>query len=718
MAAPLFEINCVYRPSSRLPEFSQDVRLVGHDRNRVLLMPLSASLSKAGMVRIDYDRWADLISEGHIEPIEDPYSWLPSEAPRSLPSGAVLRLRMFRSVLHALSLDEKVIYRPHALSEFFDNQVEWINEALARNVLGNSPEKPKKIAKDTLKRWFYAWLRAGRKELSIVESVIREKPVAAQVAGKKRGRINPILPKESTIPGYTAAAVFKQAYDTYIVKEQLTIDESYTRTLRNLLKIPEADLENIWTDPSIAKKYTLISIDQYRRAMAKLIRKNAAPPSDVPLGKRARATDGVFGPGYFEIDATHFQIQLVSRLGGRQLISRPTVYFVVDIYSGVIVGYVLTLENCSWAIAMLALHNAFSDKQRTFTRLGLDLTDEDWPCHHLPVMLRADRAEFLTNKGQKFPESLIRVEITPPYQAKAKGTVEGKNSEAKRKTRALPGTYKKRLERGDSDGKKDAALDLNQFERILVKFIIELNDRPINRRRIPISSISAGDIVGSRLDLWKWGLRNRAGYTVKPNKNFVYEHLMSHSYATLTSRGIVFENQTYHSALLLELGWLQSCPTSGRPIEIAYNLLFAGEINFFNSKDDSWHTAHNLDTDVISSKASFAELRELSTTKDAILGQAKVRAHLKKEDNQPSIAREIADAREETKLARSLSPSKKMGIRESRQLEKVLTREPGFNAGLDTKSRDAIQPPSDKSSLDKKDAQGPKRRKALDYWEE
>jgi hypothetical protein len=61
---------------------------------------------------------------------------------------------------------------------------------------------------------------------------------------------------------------------------------------------------------------------------------------------RGTARDGVLGPGYrFEIDASTYQAQLISRYGAERLIGCPNFYAIVDVWSGAFVGYAFGIEN-------------------------------------------------------------------------------------------------------------------------------------------------------------------------------------------------------------------------------------------------------------------------------------------------------------------------------------------------------------------------------------
>ena len=71
----------------------------------------------------------------------------------------------------------------------------------------------------------------------------------------------------------------------------------------------------------------------------------------------------VLGPGSrYEIDATIADIYLVSDSDRACIVGRPTIYFVVDVFSRIVVGFYIGFENASYVTAMQALQVAMTDK--------------------------------------------------------------------------------------------------------------------------------------------------------------------------------------------------------------------------------------------------------------------------------------------------------------------------------------------------------------------
>lgn len=697
----MFEINEVYEPIAPHELVTEPVRVLRTDMERVLLIAVAEN-TKAGVLRMDYDVWDSLVEAGdRLRLIADPFADVPAEGGH-LPEGARKRLVDLNQVLTSFASSPEVMYSRSQLSEFLTKQA-----ALLR---------PPRSA-DTVKRWFHNWLRSGSKPMAVVLKLLDDGNVKKQASGAKRGVKSALIPAASAQPGYMFEEQFSKAFQKYVRKGE-SYEDAYNSMLIHLLDIPEDDIKQLFTNPEIASKYRFPTPAQFRNAMLALKAKEKVPDGELPRGKRGKARDRAYGPGFYEIDATFFQIQLVSRVGGRNLVSRPIVYLIVDIYSGVIVGYAVSLENPSWAVAALALHNCFSDKGATFKRLKLPYVSEDWPCCHLPTVLRADRAELVSNRGQEFPTSMIRVEITPSGEPIAKGTVEGKNSELKRPKNGrfnLPGLFSKIRKRRDPDGKKDAALTLPAFEEIIVEIIMDLNRRRLRAKQVPQEAVAAGLQVGSRIQLWQWGLKYRSGHTVRPNPNFVYEHLMTRSAATLFPTGIQFRSEIFNCDRLKDLGYVQSAPAKGRPIPVAFNPLYAGEVYFLDGNTQTWVPAFNMDGEILAKKPSFAELKEFRSTQTGVVMQASLDASLVRTKRDAHVREVIKTHVNETAELRKLGGASTRDMRNARSADQRLDRGPGLNGAIPQPATDQSGAPQPSSSA----AQPmPARRRAIDFWDD
>jgi Integrase core domain len=191
------------------------------------------------------------------------------------------------------------------------------------------------------------------------------------------------------------------------------------------------------------------------------------------------STQMAFGPGaLFQIDCTIADLYLVSKINRNWIIGRPTLYLVVDVFSRLIVGFAVTLEPASWLGAMLALENTITDKVEFCKNYGIEITEYEWPSHHLPAEIIADRGEFKSHKADNLSDCLgIEINNTPPYRADFKGIIERSfryfNDEI---IHWLPGSVKNLPLRGERDYRLDGVLTTDAFRKLMILFILDHNN--------------------------------------------------------------------------------------------------------------------------------------------------------------------------------------------------------------------------------------------------
>ncbi|TRW94408.1 DDE-type integrase/transposase/recombinase [Candidatus Methylobacter oryzae] len=183
------------------------------------------------------------------------------------------------------------------------------------------------------------------------------------------------------------------------------------------------------------------------------------------------------GPGTrFEIDATIADIYLVSDGDRGNIVGRPIVYIVIDVFSRMIAGLYIGFENPSYVAAMQALAMAMTDKVAYCQQYGFDIEEADWPATGLPDAILADRGELLGHQIESLESSFsVRIENTPPYRGDAKGVVERyfRTVQADFKPFA-PGVVTENTvrRRGGSDYRLDAVLTVHEFREIILESVL------------------------------------------------------------------------------------------------------------------------------------------------------------------------------------------------------------------------------------------------------
>jgi len=224
----------------------------------------------------------------------------------------------------------------------------------------------------TVTRSLYMYWFTGFKKLGLAgpiserESIPKEQARDTQRRGRKPTANAPAQP----IWAVRTRAV--KGIMEFIAGEKLDRDRAYTKTLDKYFSVgkPAAWLAG-------PKR---ISRKQFRYLIKKLEKQGIIAPV---RARRARRDDNrvmqsvavdVRGPGdRFEIDATKLQVRLVSILDRSELVKEATLYIVVDVWSGTIVGYAISLGPPCLEVAREALLNCFTDKSEVFRRLNIDL---------------------------------------------------------------------------------------------------------------------------------------------------------------------------------------------------------------------------------------------------------------------------------------------------------------------------------------------------------
>ncbi|HYD30291.1 MAG TPA: Mu transposase C-terminal domain-containing protein [Azospirillaceae bacterium] len=273
------------------------------------------------------------------------------------------------------------------------------------------------------------------------------------------------------------------------------------------------------------------------------------------------------GPGSrFQIDATIADIYLVSRYDRRKIVGRPVLYIVIDVFTRMVVGMYAGFEGPSWVGAMMAIANTASDKVTYCRQFGIDITEADWPCHHLPDTLLGDRGELIgTGVDTLCTNFHVHVENTAPYRADWKGVVE-------QRFRLLPAKYKPYVpgyieedfqERGGKDYRLDATLDIDQFTAIIIHCILYYNNHhPLDRYdRHP--QMIADEVPAIPIDLWEWGIARRSGFLRAFPADLVKLSLLPTDQATATASGIRYAGCFYSCRKALEEHWFERARQRG-----------------------------------------------------------------------------------------------------------------------------------------------------------
>jgi hypothetical protein len=274
-----------------------------------------------------------------------------------------------------------------------------------------------------------------------------------------------------------------------------------------------------------------------------------------------------YGPGFLvQGDATIADSYLVSKRDRSRIIGRPVIYVIIDVFSRLIVGLSVSLEGPSWLGMMLALENMAMDKVTFCREYGVEITEGEWPSHHLPEAILGDRGELEGYNADNLVNAFnIRVQNTAPYRCDWKAIVEQNfrlmNEQVIHWT---PGAVYHPRDRGQRDYRLDACLDLDQFRRLMILCVLRHN----NHHRMKwyrLDEFAIADHVEKYpIDLWQWGICNRSGHLQTRDLDIVRSNLLPRGEASVTEQGIFFKGVSYTCERAIREQWFVRARQWGR----------------------------------------------------------------------------------------------------------------------------------------------------------
>ncbi|XOQ14295.1 MAG: Integrase catalytic domain-containing protein [Shouchella clausii] len=385
------------------------------------------------------------------------------------------------------------------------------------------------------------------------------------------------------------------------------------------------------------------------------------------------------GPGTrFQIDATIADIYLVSSLDANKVIGRPVIYAVLDVYSRIITGLYVGLEGPSWIGAMMALDNMVADKVEFCKQYGIDITPEQWPTHHLPEIIIADRGEFEGYSVDNLINNLnIKIENTTAYRGDLKGIVERKfrtfNGKVKQKA---PGAIQKEYrERGDQDYRLNATLNLKEFTSLIITMVLHHNQKVIDKYPVEKEMVAEG-LVPTPINLWSWGIQNRTGRLRTIDRTILRLNVLPRGKATISRAGIKFKNLLYGSQRAIEEDWYLKL--KNRSVEVVYDPRHVEKIYIPHDNGKDFETCILLEPsqrykgdfleEIVFQQQLRNELEEIERTNQI---QLTVNADAAMEE----IIKKAVKNKKQSYNQQTSKKAKIASIRDNKDVEKLLNRE-------------------------------------------
>lgn len=480
----------------------------------------------------------------------------------------------------------------------------------------------------------------------------------------------------------------------YLTRKEITFQATYERMLADFYATEQQD-DKGETVLQLFPEDAIPSISQFRYWYQKNLNlkeeiKKRKGEVKYELTSRAvlgKSDYGLMGPGSkYQIDATVGDVYLVSQFNRANIIGRPVMYFVIDAFSRMVTGMYVGLEGPSWVGAMMAIANAACDKVSYCQEYGISITEEQWPCHHIPAVLLGDRGEMESRNADNLVSMLgVRIENSPPYRADLKGIIEQHFRTINTNANVfLPGKVKPDMkERGGKDYRLDAKLDIRQFTAIIIKCVLYYNNSHYMDNFEKNAQMMENSVEAIPIKLWNWGIRYCSGTLRTAPEEQVKLALMPMENASITGRGIKFKGLYYSSKEAVEGLWFEKARSKGSyRVKVSYDPRDMGKIYVWEKNCEIPISCFLLDWEEKYSGKQLSEVQYEQETEK----QEKRLHHTRETEAKINLGREIDSIIQEAEQMSSSSggqskTSRLAGIRQNRKEEREqLRKQEAFTA--------------------------------------
>lgn len=496
--------------------------------------------SKLKILHVEKAVFVSLIVNNSFEIVENETNYIIDDTYINEPK----RKKAFDTKLNALMAVIK-LYEP----EFIDLSNRKTKAEVNKIILASG------MNKSTFWRNLREYLQSGMKK-----SALMDKRMLGHNKGKtykcknKPGRKSEYLGKSGVVLSNDILKYFEEALNDYKSGRQKTIKSAYNKmnhihfTKTEIINgVPSLVLAPVFERPTYRQFYYYVrkNLSDEENEIIKTSK------VEVRNNKRLLLSDimdGVFGPGdMVEIDACEADVSLISDLNPNQSIGRPIVYFMIDVFSRAILAMSVSLDNNS----ILGITNLFlnlaDDKKEYCKKYNINYDDERiWPSQIIPRRVRVDRgAEFKSNEFERICRNLnIEKNIVSGGSGSLKGLVEQTFHQMHASQNVHLENYGLIEKRYDSEHHRETTLDINQYTKMVINFVITHNQQYLETYRLTKEMIQ-NNIRSIPAELWKYGVEKYGTPRPITNKVQYYYDLMTTQTAKITRKGICYKGLYY-----------------------------------------------------------------------------------------------------------------------------------------------------------------------------
>ena len=246
-----------------------------------------------------------------------------------------------------------------------------------------------------------------------------------------------------------------------------------------------------------------------------------------------------------EIDAFEPGIQLVSSQDPTKLVGKATIYTVMDIKTRMLLDVSVGFEeNSVIGITNLMRNLLTRDLLNWMRKNGIEDVGRDVvPGNVHPTMVYLDRGPEMKadETVEVFGRLGINVSLEPPATGSMKGMVERSYRTFMDLVRSELKNYGLTTGQNGDNGRKTAALTVEGFEKLMLRFIVTHNCTPISKFIMRPDMLAQPDVEKTPRWLWKYETSLPGmgpDYVATPQKTQIIYDLMDEKEATIARDGI------------------------------------------------------------------------------------------------------------------------------------------------------------------------------------
>ena len=269
------------------------------------------------------------------------------------------------------------------------------------------------------------------------------------------------------------------------------------------------------------------------------------------------ARSGVSGPGdIIEMDACEIDVAAVSETDRSKPVGSPVVYFMIDVFSRLIVGASISYDNNSIVAMTNCLASLVEDRAAilskykfTLVPLKSGITMEDiMPTNIKPHIIRTDHgSDFISKEANRIQhETGITLEYVPPGTGSYKGIVE-RFFRAFQKDWLVDLAYKAGAKKhtGVSKHNKEAKLSIEDIRELMYKFIFQYNAVPRASKSGITPNMVNSNVGNCPAEMWRYGIEHYGSPDyINDKEQFLYSLLLPVN-AKISRRGIEYKHIRY-----------------------------------------------------------------------------------------------------------------------------------------------------------------------------